>query len=122
MLGAPLLSCVFVVSSATHLLAEAPKTAKRRVVGEYHHVQVEDFFQWLENDDDPEVKAWSDAQNKQTRGYLDSLPARAQIEKQLKAWYAKTSPSYTSLVSRPNGLFALKFQPPKQQPMLVTLA
>ncbi len=103
-------------------LAEAPKTAKRRVVDEYHEVKVEDSFQWLENDDDPEVKAWSDTQNKQTRAYLDSLPSRALIEKQLKAWYAKTSPSYTSLVSRPDRLFALKFQPPKQQPMLVTLA
>src|SRR5205823_13013003 len=34
----------------------------------------------------------------------------------------KTSPSYSSLVSRPGILFAMKFQPPKQQPILVTLA
>src|SRR4029077_4084294 len=86
----------------------------------------------LETDDDAQVKAWSDAENQQTRKYLDSLPDRAAIEKQLQEWYAKTSPSYFSLVSRsatgrirrgePGILFAMKFQPPKQQPLLVTLA
>ena len=42
--------------------------------------------------------------------------------KTITEWYAKTSPSYSSLVSRPGILFAMKFQPPKQQPLLVTLA
>src|SRR6202023_317978 len=55
------------------------------------------------------------------RAYLDKLPDRARIEKQLTEWYAKTSPSYSGLVARPGILFALKFQPPKQQPMLITL-
>src|SRR4029077_16523170 len=54
--------------------------------------------------------------------YIDKLSDREKIEKQLTDWYAKTSPSYSSLVSRPGMLFAMKFQPPKQQPMLVTLA
>jgi prolyl oligopeptidase len=67
------------------------------------------------------VKAWSDAQSQRTCAYLDKLPGRAAIEKQLTAWYAKTSPSYFSLVSRPGILSAIKFQPPKQQPLLVTL-
>jgi prolyl oligopeptidase len=68
------------------------------------------------------VKAWSDAQNQRTRAYLDKLPDRTVIEKELTEWYAKTSPNYYSLASRPGILFAMKFQPPKQQPMLVTLA
>lgn len=103
--------------------ADSPSpTAKKPATNEYHGQTVSDPYQWLENDDDPEVKAWSDAQNKRTRAYLDGLPARAAIEKQLTQWYAKTSPSYSSLIARPNRLFALKFQPPKQQPMLVTLA
>src|SRR5437867_9201835 len=72
-------------------------------------------------EDDPEGKAWSNAQNQLTRQYLDKLPDRAAIEKQLTEWYAKTSPSYSSLVSRPGLLFVMKFQPPKQQPLLVTL-
>jgi prolyl oligopeptidase len=100
----------------------APETPKKPVSTEYHGVTVEDPYQWLENDEDSQVKAWSDAQNQRTRKYLDSLPDRTAIEKQLKEWYAKTSPSYFSLLSRPGILFAMKFQPPKQQPLLVTLA
>jgi len=104
------------------LAVSAPDTPKKPVTTEYHGVTVEDPYQWLEADDDSQVKAWSDAENQQTRKYLDSLPDRAAIEKQLQEWYAKTSPNYFSLVSRPGILFAMKFQPPKQQPLLVTLA
>src|ERR1700737_205066 len=96
-------------------------TPKKAVTDEYQGVKVQDDYQWLEIDADPAVKKWSDAQNKRTRAYLDKLPDRARIEKQLTEWYAKTSPSYSGLVSRPGILFALKFQPPKQQPMLITL-
>jgi Prolyl oligopeptidase, N-terminal beta-propeller domain len=118
--------------SDTPLAKSAPDTPKKPVSTEYHGVTVEDPYQWLEADDDSQVKAWSDAQNQQTRKYLDSFPDRAAIEKQLQEWYAKISPSYSSLVSRsatgrircgePGILFAMKFQPPKQQPLLVTLA
>src|SRR5438105_346606 len=100
----------------------APETPKKPVSIQYHGVTVEDPYQWLEQDNDSQVKAWSDAQNQRTRQYLDKLPDRAAIEKQLAEWYAKTSPSYSSLVSRPGILFAMKFQPPKQQQLLVTLA
>src|SRR5213083_1949929 len=104
------------------LAESAPDTPKKPVATEYHGVTVEDPYQWLEADDDSQVKAWSDARNQQTRKNLDSFPDRTAIEKQLQEWYAKTSPSYSSLVSRPGILFATKFQPPKQQPLLVTLA
>jgi prolyl oligopeptidase len=100
----------------------APQTPKKPVSTKYQNLTVEDSYQWLEQDNDPQVKAWSDAQNQRTRQYLDNLPDRAAIEKQLTEWYAKTSPSYSSLVSRPGILFAMKFQPPKQQQLLVTLA
>lgn len=111
---------------AAHLRAEEPKPApaaeKKPVSNEYHGTKVEDDYQWLENDDDPAVKAWSEAENKRARAALDSLPSRQKIEEQLKKWFAKTSPSYSSMVIRPGLLFSLKSQPPKQQPMLVTLA
>ena len=109
------------LSHAT-LAENAPDAPKKPVATDYHGVTVEDPYQWLEADDDSQVKAWSDAQNQQTRKNLESFPDRAAIEKQLQEWYAKTSPSYSSLVSRPGILFAMKFQPPKQQPLLVTLA
>jgi prolyl oligopeptidase len=103
-------------------VAAETQTPKKPVTDEYQGVKVEDDYQWLEKDDDPAVKAWSDAQNQKTRAYIDKLPNRAALEKQLTDWFAKTSPSYSGLVSRPGILFAMKFQPPKQQPMLVTLA
>ena len=99
----------------------APQTPKKPASNEYHGTTVQDPYQWLEEDEAPEVKTWSEAQSQRTRVYLDKLPDRAAIEKQLTEWYAKTSPSYFSLVSRPGILFAIKFQPPKQQPLLVTL-
>jgi prolyl oligopeptidase len=112
-----------VVTAALDLPTAEPAqiTPKKPVSTKYQGVTVDDPYQWLEKDDEPEVKAWSDAQNQQTRQYLDQLPDRVAIEKQLTEWFAKTSPSYSSLVSRPGLLFLMKFQPPKQQPLLVTL-
>lgn len=103
-------------------LPPAPVAEKKPVTNEYHGTKVEDDYQWLEDDDNAEVKAWSDAENKRTRAYLDSLPDHEAIAQQLKDWYAKTSPSYSGIEARPGVLFAMKFQPPKQQPMLVRLA
>ena len=107
----------FVLSAAE----PATETPKKPVSTNYQGVTVDDLYQWLEKDDEPDVKAWSDIQNQRTRQYLDQLPDRRAIEKQLTEWYANTSPSYSSLVSRPGLLFVMKFQPPKQQPLLVTL-
>src|SRR6266404_4942139 len=99
-----------------------PQTPKKPVTDEYQGVKVDDPYQWLEDDQNLDVKVWSDEQNQRTRAYLDKLPDRAGTEKQLTEWYAKTSPSYSGLVSRPGILFAMKFQPPKHQQLLVTLA
>jgi prolyl oligopeptidase len=112
-----------VVVTALDLPAAGPAggTPKKPVSTKYQGVAVEDPYQWLEKDDEPDVKAWSDAQNQRTRQYLDQFPDRAAVEQQLTEWYTKTSPSYSSLVSRPGLLFVMKFQPPKQQPLLITL-
>jgi prolyl oligopeptidase len=68
-----------------HLAAAqpAPEIAKKIASSQYHGVTAEDPYQWLENDNDPQVKSWSDTQNQRTRQYLDKLPGRAAIEKQL---------------------------------------
>src|SRR6478752_1997332 len=55
------------------LAESAPDTPKKPVATEYHGVTVEDPYQWLEADDDSQVKAWSDTQNQQTRKNLDSF-------------------------------------------------
>lgn len=103
------------------LLAAAPSTEKQPIIDEYHGVRVVDEYRWLENSRSPAVKAWTSAQNAFSRAWLDARPDRTEIESSLKALYDKTTPSYTGIVSRQGRLFALKFQPPKQQRLLVCL-
>ena len=81
-----------------------------------------DEFRWLEDGNDPAVRAWTDAQNRRTRNHLDTIESRAGVFAQLTALFAQVTPSYSGLVARPGGLFAFKFQPPKQQRLLVILA
>src|SRR5436190_10116700 len=101
--------------------AKYPPTEKKPVTDEHHGVKVVDEYRWLEESGTPAVKAWTKAQTSHARAYLDALPDRAGIEARLTALFAKDTPSHSGLVSRPGLLFALKFQPPKQQRLLVTL-
>src|SRR4029450_5086030 len=67
----------------------APETPKKPVSTKYQDVTVEDSYQWLEEDNDPQVKSWSDAQNQRTRQNLDKLTDRTAHENKLTGWYAK---------------------------------
>ncbi len=82
---------------------------------------MEDQYRWLEDWKDPAVKQWSTAQNLHSRNYLDQLPGRSAIKKQLKELIKSSSPSYSSLRFRGNTLFAKKYEPEKQQQMIVAL-
>jgi prolyl oligopeptidase len=53
---------------------------------------------------------------------LDATPQRPAFYEQLKKIYAEASPEYGSIQVRPGRMFAIKKQPPLQQPLLVTLA
>ncbi len=116
------LAAILLSASLSPGNAASPPSEKKPVTDEYHGVKVTEDYRWLETAADPAVKTWTEAQNRQTRAYLDALPERAAIEKQLTAVSAKESPSYGWLAARPGVLFALKFQPPKQQRLLVTLS
>ena len=111
----------FTVLAGLTLGADSPPTKKAAVTDEYHGVKVVDEYRWLEDGEAPAVKEWTALQNAHTRAYLDKLPNRAGIEARLQHWYAKVTPSRGDLASRPGRLFALKFQPPKQQRLLVIL-
>src|SRR5450755_3122152 len=99
-----------------------PATPRRAVADEYQGVKITDDYRWLENWDDPEVKQWSAAQNARSRDYLDHLPARPAIVQMLKQALNASSAAYYDLQFRGGTLFAMKYQPPQQQPMLVALA
>lgn len=62
-----------------------PETKKVEQKDNYHGIAVDDPYRWLEDDVrvSNDVRAWVDAQNKVTFGYLEKLPHRAAIEKQL---------------------------------------
>ncbi len=98
-----------------------PPTAQQPVTNTYFGTAVVDNYQWLENFEDPAVKAWNAAQNRVSRAYLDQLPDRPVIAARLKELYAATSANYSGLMPRPGVLFAMKFQPPAQQPWVVAL-
>jgi prolyl oligopeptidase len=102
-------------------LPKPPDTPKRPVTDEYQGVKVADDYRWLEDWDDPAVKQWSAAENARTREYFDHLPSRPAIKQRVQQLVAASSASYFSLQFRGGTLFAMKFQPPQQQPMLVAM-
>jgi prolyl oligopeptidase len=64
-----------------------PITRKTNTVDDYHGVKVADPYRWLEDDNAPETKAWVEAQNKVTFGYLENIPGRSAIKARLtKLW------------------------------------
>jgi prolyl oligopeptidase len=98
-----------------------PATEVRNVSDVYHGVEVVDPYRWLENWNSPEVQAWSNGQNAYCRRFLDALPARAEIGARVKEIEDATSVSYRSLVWRTGRLFAVKQQPPLNQPLVVVM-
>jgi prolyl oligopeptidase len=104
-------------SAATAL----PATPKVPVVDRYHGVEIVDEYRWLENWDDPAVKAWSEGQNAYARSVLDRLPGLDTIRRQVTAIRKIEIPSYSRLTYAGGRLFALKTEPPKQQPFLVVM-
>jgi len=118
---APVVAKFAATLAAAIALAQPPATPKKPVTDTYNGVQVTDDYRWLENSSDSAVRKWSDSENAYARKYLDSLPQRAAILDDLKKLYSQPGPSYYALQTRPSGLFAMKNQPPKEQPMLVLL-
>ncbi|MBZ5653302.1 MAG: prolyl oligopeptidase family serine peptidase [Acidobacteriia bacterium] len=118
---AVLLMTLFALAQAPSI-AQPPATPKRPVTDEYQGIKVTDDYRWLENWDDPEVKQWNAAQNARSREYLDHLPARPVIRQMLKQALSASSAAYFDLAYRGGTLFAMKYQPPQQQPMLVALS
>ncbi len=101
-----------------------PPVARIEVVrDQYHGIDVEDPYRWLESWESQEVKDWSEGQNAYARSLLAALPERpavhARITEILKAAEAV---QYTSVRQAGNEiLLALKRDPGKQQPLLVLM-
>ena len=98
-----------------------PQTPQAAVVNEYHGVKVVDQYQWLEDWDDQQVQTWSDEQNAYARKKLDNLPRVEELREQVTKILTAQSVSYYSLCRREGKLFAMKRQPPLEQPFLVVM-
>lgn len=107
---------------AASAASAAPVARKEPVTDEYHGVQVVDDYRWLEEWSNPDVKAWSDGQNAHARAVLDALPHADDIRARLTELETGQSVDYRALDWKGGRLFALKYQPPKQQPLLVWMA
>ncbi len=100
---------------------QLPKTPLIPATETYHGVEVIENYQWLENGNDPRVIQWSKEQNEYTRWILDNIPVRKAIAERLHELYNKASPQYHRFQYQNGMLFALKDQPPLDQPLLVKL-
>ena len=70
-----------------------PTTNKKEVIDVYFNTKIADPYRWLEDDRSAETAAWVTAQNNVTFAYLDQIPYRDQLKKQLtEKWnYEKIS-------------------------------
>jgi prolyl oligopeptidase len=110
---------VLIICSSS--LAQPPATPKKPETDTYHGVAVTDDYRWLEDGNNKEVQAWSDAENSYTRQLLRTMSESTQLRQQLAKILSAKTTSHRGVVARPGTFFALRRQPPKQQPFLVVM-
>ena len=96
-----------------------PVAPRRPVTDSYGSVNVTDDYRWLENATDAVVQQWVAQENKLSRAYLDAVPGRAAITRRLEKILRAPRLAYSRVTSRAGKIFAMKSQPPKEQPVLV---
>ena len=106
---------------ATAAPGKPPVAEKKAVEDTYWGTTVSEDYRWLENWGDPEVKSWVEGQNAYSRTELDHMPNRSEILDRIQALNRSITPHYRDLTYRGTSLFALKDQPPKNQPLVVRL-
>ncbi len=116
-----ILLCPGLLLAQRPTIAPPPATATKPVTEVIQHTKITDNYRWLEKNNSPEVKAWVAAQNQRAHAYLDALPDHAKITAWLKELEHARAASYYELARAGNLIFALKFQPGKQQDFLVSL-
>lgn len=121
LLSSLVLAAPLAARAASQKLPPPPATPRRPVVQEVQGTKVVDDYRWLEDSSSPEVKAWSDAQNARTRAFLDALPDAARVRARVTQLVRSSSVRYFALEERAGVLFGEKFDPARQQPLLVAL-
>ncbi len=77
-------ACVTSITSASAAPLAYPETARVDQVDTYFGKQVADPYRWLEDDNAPQTKAWVEAENKLTFGYLEKIAFRAALRERIR--------------------------------------
>ena len=117
---APLATAFLLIAGCTPSRPPYPPTEKKPLTDAYHGTSVVDDYRWLDDMSDRSVRSWVEAQNAFSRSLLDKAGARAAIAARLKQAYGEKSVSYNARFYR-GKLFVTKYQPPKEQPLLVVI-
>jgi prolyl oligopeptidase len=117
----PIILALPLLLAASGDATSPPPTRRAPVEDRYHGVAVVDEYRWLEDAGSPEVVAWTAAQNRHTRAALDGLPGIEALRRRVREIRTIEVPRFSSLQSAGGHLFALRFRPPQQQPVLVVL-
>ena len=97
-------------------------TPKVPVSSTYHGLTVTEDYRWLEDAESDQSRSWTEAQDRLTRSYLENLPFRDAVRRRVAEVLKAAPVSYDALRHAGSAYFALKHQPPKQQPFLVVLS
>lgn len=101
---------------------ETIETPKAPVSSTYHGVTVTEHYRWLEDAESDQTRSWTMAQDRRTRSYLENLPFYGAVRRRAEEILKAESVTYGALRRYGSAYFALKYQPPKQQPFLVALS
>jgi prolyl oligopeptidase len=109
---------LILILAVCSLLAQTPK---KPVTDTYDKVKVTDDYRWLEDFSDPAVKQWADGQNTAARTFLDTLPARDALARELRQVLQPAQAHYFPIERRGGKIFAMKSDPQHQHQIVVTL-
>jgi prolyl oligopeptidase len=93
-----------------------PPTHRGNVVDDYHGTSVADPYRWLEDVDAPETRAWVEAENALTFGFLERIPQRDAIRRRLTALW--NYPRYSAPFAKAGRYFFFKNDGLQNQPVL----
>jgi prolyl oligopeptidase len=100
----------------------AVETPREPLTTTYHGVEVTEDYRWLEDGSDERTRVWTAAQDSRTRAYLQDVPFREAIRRSVEDVLTVEYTEYSRLQRGGSTYVALKAQPPRQQPFLVTTA
>ena len=86
-IGTALMSAAIAGSASAMAPLGYPAAVRDAQIDVYHGVKVADPYRWLENIDSADTRAWVSAEDRLSRGFLDSISGRDRLEARVrKVW------------------------------------